>query len=188
MGWCLRLKRHLQLISPLYLKASTLPTKPCCTTSLLVGKAYMVAGQAGVCYIHWASCKHTRPNCLGTWTRAKVWDSTAVNNCIVSLIYLFMPPRRWPAPLATPCCFGGYWEVPLAEPLWHRGERQSPPSWCPAVSSWSLWRCCKLSHWEISETKKQSAAFQRFMSHHHKSQGLLAGCSPSHLRPAPHIS
>lgn len=50
MGWCLGWKRlWLSLDVASSLKAPTTPTKPCCTTSNLVNKAYMAASQAGAC-------------------------------------------------------------------------------------------------------------------------------------------
>lgn len=53
------------------LKAPKLPTKPLTTTSALVGKAYMAAGQAGACLHTMSVLQAYQADLLGTWMVAR---------------------------------------------------------------------------------------------------------------------
>ncbi len=60
-------------LAPSWKSRPLLTTKPCRTTSALIGKSYIAAGQAGTPSTRWPSFRPTRRTFLKRWMRGLVW-------------------------------------------------------------------------------------------------------------------
>lgn len=82
------------------LKAPTLPTKPCRTTSGLVGKAYMEASRAGASLHTMAIMQVYQADLLRDFDKGKGVGSEDIK--VLRRSTDLGPPRRWPKPSAAP--------------------------------------------------------------------------------------
>ncbi|KAI2661268.1 Transposon Tf2-9 polyprotein [Labeo rohita] len=87
-----------QMLASYLFRGAALPSNPLHTTSALVGKGYMAAGQAGACLHTMAVLQTYQVDLLMELDEGKEVKSDASQNCIGPLICLSESPKRRPEP------------------------------------------------------------------------------------------
>ncbi len=121
------------------LKAPVLPTKPLRMSSVLVGKGYTAAGQAGACLHTMSVLQAYQPAERARWGWANQfeWYRRAEEN------RWFSSPRHQgdrPCHWAVLGSAGGSREALMVDSVRHEREGQSLPDGCPACAFWAVRR------------------------------------------------
>ncbi len=121
------------------LKALVLPTKPLRVSSVLVGKGYTAAGQAGACLHTMSVLQAYQPAERARWGWANQfeWYRRAEEN------RWFSSPRHQgdrPCHWAVLGSAGGSGEALMVDSVRHEREGQSLPDGCPACAFWAVRR------------------------------------------------